>query len=145
MARNAYIGVTQSVADTEWITITADNLSTYFTVTNDTYYFVPSGSTFTSNNNGKNSTTAKTSLKPLKRIYAWKFNYSVSSESGYDIFTCSYGSATSTTAVVEAASGTINSSVSSTAAISTSKYIYFIYKKDSSSASGSDKVVISNF
>lgn len=145
MARNAYIGVSQSVADTEWVTITADNLSTYFTVTNDTYYFVPSGSTFTSNNNGKNSTTAKTSLKPLKRIYAWKFNYLVSSESGYDTFTCSYGSTTSLTTVIDAVSGTVNSSFSSTTQISTSRYINFIYEKDSSSASGNDKVVISNF
>ena len=150
MAKGAYIGVTQSVADTEWVTITASNLSTYFTVTNDTYYFVPSGGNFTSNNVGVNSSIAKTTLKPLQRLYGFSFNYSVSSESGYDLFSCTYGSTSSPTTAVGPVSGTVSSSystgVSSTSAVvSTSRYLNFIYEKDSSSASGNDKVVISNF
>lgn len=149
MAKGAYIGVTQSVADTEWITITASNLSTYFTVTNDTYYFVPSGGNFTSNNVGVNNSTAKTTLKPIQRLYGFSFNYSVSSESGYDLFSCTYGSASNPTTAVGAVSGTVSSSystgVSSSTVVSTSRYLNFIYEKDSSSASGNDKVVISNF
>jgi hypothetical protein len=64
MAKEIYIGgsVPKYVTTTENVNITAGNISAYFTVSNSSYYFVGSGSNFTTNNKGVSGSTAKTTL-----------------------------------------------------------------------------------
>jgi hypothetical protein len=64
MAKGIYIGgsVPRYTSTAETVTITAGNISAYFTVNNDSYYFVGNGSTFTTNNGGVSSSIAKTTL-----------------------------------------------------------------------------------
>nr|DAE09675.1 MAG TPA: hypothetical protein [Myoviridae sp. ctjhW4] len=88
------------------VNITASNISQYFTVFNSTYYFVGSGSTFTSNNNGVNNSTAKTTLTAKYDFEKVTFNYSYSSEANYDKLTITIGSTT----IANALSGVGNSS-----------------------------------
>ena len=88
------------------INITSSNINQYFTVSNSTYYFAGSGSTFTSNNNGVNSSTAKTTLTAKQNFSKVTFNYSYSSEARYDKLTITVGSTT----VANALSGVGNSS-----------------------------------
>ena len=84
------------------VSINTSNISKYFTVTNSTYYFVGNGDTFTSNNKGVNSSSAKTELKALYDFTTVSFNYSYSSETRYDKLTIKVGSTT----VANALSGT---------------------------------------
>ena len=86
--KTGYVGVVTEfpVYDTNLTntTITASNISTYFKVTNGSYYFAGSGSTFTSNNKGVHSTTATTTLTALQDYSSLSFTYSYSGESGCD-------------------------------------------------------------
>lgn len=147
MSKSMYIGVDTSVVKYRWIDITASNISTYFNITDGDYSFVRSGSTMTSNNAGVHSSTATTSLNPKSSIRGFSFDYSVSSESGYDLFYVTYGTASnlSSSYLIDEVSGTVTNSYVRESSMSTSRYLTFNYKKDSSASSGNDKVVISNF
>lgn len=120
------------------VNITASNISQYFTVSNSTYYFAGSGSTFTSNNNGVNSSTAKTTLTAKQNFSKVTFNYSYSSEARYDKLTITVGSTT----VANALSGVGNNSW--TGAVSKGTVITFQYAKDSTSHQNDDKCTFSN-
>ena len=141
----AYIGKSSRVTYYEWINITASNISQYFTITDGSYKFARSGSTMTSNNAGVHSSTAQTTLKPIDGIDGFSFDWSVSSESNYDKFYVTYGSSSNPANIIEPQSGTQSGSYIKEAWMSTSRYLIFYYTKDSSSNSGNDKAVISNF
>lgn len=66
MAKGTYVGMLTDIPiySTTTTSITSDNISSVFTITNGTYYFAGSGSTFTSNNTVR-STTATTTLTAL--------------------------------------------------------------------------------
>lgn len=141
MAKKIYFGATTQVTTPGSITtysITSSNISTYFTVTNSSYYFAGSGSTFTSNNAGVASSTAKTTLV-AKKSGTISFDYSYSSESTYDKFTLIVG----TTTVENAVSGaTTSKSYSGT--INVGDIIEFQYSKDSSVNKNDDQCTFSN-
>lgn len=121
------------------VSITADNIEDYFTVTNDTYYFKGDGAVFTSNNSGVNNSTASTVLTAKQDISILSFDYSYSSEANYDKFTLKVGSTT----VEDGVSGaTTNKSYSG--AISSGNAISFTYAKDSSQHKNDDKCTFSN-
>ena len=145
MSKSAYIGVDTSIINYEWIDINASNIGTYFNITDGTYKFTRSGSTMTSNNKGIASSTATTSLNPKESIQGFSFDYSVSSESGYDLFYVTYGSSSSPSYIVDDVSGTVSNSYIRESSMSTTRYLTFNYKKDSSANSGNDQVIISNF
>ena len=132
MAKKAYIGVLTDIPiyteETKTISITANNIADYFTVVNgSTYYFVGSGDTFASNNNGVNNSTATTTLTAKIDMDAISFNYSYSSEANYDKFTLVVAGTT----VANAVSGaTANKSYSGS--LSAGDTISFTYAKDGS-------------
>ena len=145
MSKNIYFGKSTLVTNYEWITINSSNISSYFTITDGTYYFSRSGATMTSNNNGVHNSTASTSLKPIKEIAGFSFNWSVSSETNYDKFYVTYGTASDPQNIVEEVSGVKNGTCSKEIQISTNIYLIFYYIKDSSTNSNNDKAIISNF
>lgn len=123
----------------ETVAITASNIGTYFTVTNGTYKFNGSGSVFTSNNNGANSSTASTVLTAKQNIIALTFDYSYSSEANYDKFTLKVGGTT----IADGVSGaTTNKSYSGS--LSSGQKIEFTYAKDSSQHKNDDQCTFSN-
>ena len=121
------------------VTITAANISDYFTVTNGTYYFAGSGSVFTSNNSGKSSSTASTVLTAKQDISVLAFNYSYSSEAKYDQFTLKVGGTT----VEDGVSGaTTNKTYNGS--LAKGQTVEFTYSKDSSQNANDDKCTFSN-
>jgi hypothetical protein len=58
--KNIYLGTTGTILSVTNANITSSNISSYFNVSNNSYYFSGSGNVFTSNNSGKNSSTAQT-------------------------------------------------------------------------------------
>ena len=80
-----YYGVTTPIEEynIEEVLITTDNISDYFDIVNDEYYFELVGSEFKSNNQGIDYSTAKTILT-AKRDIEFKIDYVVSSEARYD-------------------------------------------------------------
>lgn len=123
----------------ETVAITASNIGTYFTVTNGTYKFNGSGSVFTSDNNGANSSTASTVLTAKQNIIALTFDYSYSSEAKYDKFTLKVGGTT----IADGVSGaTTNKSYSGS--LSSGQKIEFTYAKDSSRHENNDQCTFSN-
>ena len=142
--KKIYIGDENGVARQCFLTthasITSDNISTYFTVTNgSTYYFAGSGSIFISNNGGINNSTATTTLTAKYNMPEVSFDYSYSSESNYDKFTLVVAGTT----VERAVSGaTTNKTWSGT--LNAGQTIEFKYAKDSSQHSYKDKCTFSN-
>lgn len=137
--KKGYLGILteKPIYTTQQVNITADNISEYFTVTNGTYYFAGDGDTFTSNNKGKNSTTATTKLLALKDMDV-SFTYSYSSESGYDKFT------------LVIAGTTVESAVSGSTTIKewsgklkAGQAIEFTYSKDKSTSRNDDQCTFS--
>lgn len=138
MAQKVYIGVpVTTVSGGTTVSITASNISTYFTVSNGSYYFAGSGSTFTTNNGGVKSSTATTTLT-AKQAGTLSFNYSYSSEANYDKFTLKVAGVTIESAVSGA---TTNKSWSG--AISVGDVIEFTYAKDSSQDANDDRCTFS--
>ena len=118
--------------------ITTTNVGNYFTVTNGSYYFAGSysaatGYTFTSNNNGVNSSTATTTLTALKTMFV-SFGYSYSSEANYDKFTLKIGDAT----VEDGVSGSLTQKTWS-GTVKKGEVISFTYAKDSSQNKNDDQ------
>ena len=134
--KEIYVGVTSSATT---INITNSNISTYFTVTNGTYYFVGNGSTFTSNNKGKKGTTATTTLTAKQDISNLTFSYSYSSETNYDKFTLIVAGSTKENAV----SGSTTTKTYS-GSIQSGQKIEFKYVKDSSQDRYDDQCTFSN-
>lgn len=141
MARGAYVGVLTDIpiyqTETKTTSITASNISTYFTVTNSTYYFNGSGSTFTTTNGGVASSTASTKLT-AKFDMDVSFTYSYASESNYDKFTLVVAGTT----VANALSGAPTSKTYS-GSIQAGDVLDFSYVKDGSQDSNGDKCTFS--
>lgn len=146
MAKSVYVGVKTefpiyeetTTTEEKTISITASNVSTYFTVTNDTYYFKGSGSSFTSNNAETDSSTAKTTFAAKQDIKSITFDYSYSSEEDYDKFTLKVAGTTIENAVSGEGSDSYSGSLTS------GQTIIATYKKDGSGADYDDKCVIKN-
>lgn len=133
--RSMYIGINKElpIYESEDADITVDNISNYFTVTNGSYYFKGSGNIFTSNNSGKASSEASTTLKALKDTDV-SFSYSYSSESNFDKFTLIVGDET-----VESAVSGATTTKSYTGSLKAGQTIVFKYSKDSSQDKNDDK------
>lgn len=142
MATGMYAAITKAVpiynTQTTNLSVTASNISSVFTVANSSYYFVGSGSTFTTNNGGVKSTTAQTTLTALYDMTI-SFTYSYSSEQNYDKFTLTVGGTT----VENAVSGATTTKTYS-GTIAKGKTIVFTYAKDGSTDSNNDKCTFSN-
>lgn len=141
MAKKVYIGAPTSVTTpgaTTTYSITASNISTYFTVSNGSYYFAGSGSVFTSNNAGVKSSTATTTLT-AKKAGTLSFDYSYSSESKYDLFTL----VVKGTIVEDGVSGSTTTD-SWSGSIAVGDIISFTYEKDSSQDKYDDECAFSN-
>ena len=141
MAKGTYIGVLGPVygdQDGTPVNITASNIATHFTVTNGTYRFNGSGSTFTTNNGSVASSTASTTLKALYDMKV-SFDYSYASEANCDKFTLKANGVT----IENAVSGAETSKAYS-GTLLTGQTLFFEYKKDSSVNSNGDKCTFSN-
>ena len=142
--KNGYIGVLTEIPIYETqiqnksTTITAYNISKYFTVSNDSYYFKCSGSTFTTTNGGIANSTATTTLTALKDMDI-SFSYSYSSEANYDKFTLKVASTT-----VENAVSGATTTKTYTGSLTTGQTITFTYAKDGSQNTNDDKCTFSN-
>ena len=120
------------------VSITASNISSYFDVSNGSYYFKGSGSTFTTTNGGVKSSTATTTLT-AKYDMTVSFKYSYASEANYDKFTLVVAGTT----VAKAVSGTATTK-SGSWTIKSGQKIEFKYSKDGSGDSNGDKCTFSN-
>ena len=157
MAKGMYIGVGGNIAhkvkkmyvgintnfptystETQNVSITASNISDYFTVSNGTYYFFGNGSVFTTNNAGINNSTASTTLMAKQDISSLTFKYSYSSEANYDLFTLKVGSTT-----VESGVSGATTTKTYTGSLAKDESIVFTYSKDSSQSKNDDKCTFS--
>lgn len=120
-------------------TLSATTIKDFFEIVNDKYYFVGNGTTFTTNNGGVSSSTASTVLHAKRDISALSFNYSYSSESGYDKFTLIVAGTT----VADAVSGATTNKTWS-GSIAKGQEISFTYAKDSSQNKNDDECTFSN-
>lgn len=120
--------------------IRSSNLSTYFTVTNNTYYFAANNalvSKFTSNNNGVASSTAQTKLVAKSRGIL-TFDYSYSTESGSDKFTIISNGYKEVNGVSGIGSGSL------TLSLNEGDNVIFRYIKNSSINDNDDECIVSN-
>ena len=146
MAKSVYVGVKTecpiyeetTTTKEKTISITASNVSTYFTVTNNTYYFEGSGSSFTSNNVGIDNSTAETTFAAKQNIKSITFDYSYSTENQYDKFTLKVAGTIIKNAVSGVGSNSYNGSLTS------GQTIIATYIKDESGSENDDKCVIEN-
>ena len=121
------------------VNITTSNVNDYFTVTNGSYYFAGSGSTFTSNNKHVSSSTATTTFTAKTDMTNLSFTYCYSSERSYDKFTLTVGSTT----VANALSGSTTTNTYS-GSLKTGEKIVMTYSKDGSGDSYNDECYVSN-
>lgn len=140
--KKCYIGVVTDIPIYEesvgTVNITSSNLEDYFNVTNESYYFAGSDSIFTSNNVGIHGSSAKSTWIAKYNISNISFDYSVSSESGWDKLTIIVGGNT----IASGISGTNSSSWSGS--LSAGDTISLTYYKDSSASIGNDCGTLSN-
>lgn len=102
------------------------------------YYFEQSGNTWTSNNEGRNNTSATTTWTiTLSESAAISIPWTVSSESNYDKLTVTLDSSTKVSAVSGEQSGTITATFSAGTHTLTATY-----SKDYSANAGSDCATI---
>ena len=139
-----YIGIETEFpiyeTETSKIDITEDNVQEYFSLREGiSYYFAPNGSQWITNNASVSNATATTTWTALQDCDYVKFSYKVSSESGYDKFTCTIKGINYVDNVSGENSGTV------TVGVSKGDSIELTYKKDGSANNGEDRVVISNF
>lgn len=120
-------------------TITEDNVNSFFSVANGTYYFAPKDGIWTSNNNGVKSSTATTTFT-AKSSMPVSFDYSYSSEAKYDKFTLVVAGTT----VEDGVSGATTLK-SYSGNLTADQIISLTYSKDSSNDSNDDKCTLSNF
>ena len=141
MAKGIYIGgsAPKYVTTAENVNITAGNISAYFSVSNSSYYFVGSGSTFTTNNKGVSGSTAKTTLTAKQDMYNITFTYSYSSEANWDKFTLTVAGA-----IIENAVSGATTTKSYNGILSAGDTIIFQYVKDGSVDGNNDKCTFSD-
>lgn len=120
-------------------TITEDNVNSFFSVANGTYYFAPKDGIWTSNNNGVKSSTATTTFTAKSSMQV-SFDYSYSSEAKYDKFTLVVAGTT----VEDGVSGATTLK-SYSGNLTAGQIISLTYSKDSSNDSNDDKCTLSNF
>lgn len=143
MAKGIYVGVNTEVpvygdnTNNTSISITTSNISDYFTVDNGSYYFVGSGTTFTTNNGGISNSTAETTLTATQNMNI-SITYSYSSEANYDKFYLTIGS----TVVANGASGSTTTNTYSKT-ITAGTQIKFKYTKDGSQNTYNDRCTFS--
>ena len=133
MATGAYIG---ALTDTFGY-ITANNVSSYFNITNGQYRFSFSGNSLSANNLNVNSSTATTTLTAITNISKLIISYSYVTEQNYDRFTLSVGGVTVLGGVSGSNQGTWSGSLSSGQSITLS------YSKDSSTSVSGESVTVS--
>ena len=121
------------------VNITTSNVNDYFTVSNGSYYFAGSGSTFTSNNKYVSSSTATTTFTAKTDMTNLSLTYCYSSETSYDKFTLTVGSTT----VANALSGSTTTKTYS-GSLKTGEKIVMTYSKDGSGDSYNDECYVSN-
>ena len=142
--KNIYVGVETEVPIYETVettvTITPDNISTYFDVTNSTYYFAGIDNVFTANNLGVDSTTATTVLKLKQDITNLSFQYQYVTEANYDKFTIKKGSNT----ILSAASGTYGPMTFNAGDLTAGTTLTFSYSKDGSQSASGEVVLFQN-
>ena len=142
--KNIYVGVTTDVPIYETVkkqvTMTPDNISTYFEVTNSAYYFAGSGNVFTANNLGVDSSTATTVLKLKQDVTNLSFQYQYVTEANYDKFTIKKGSNT----IVSAASGTYGPMTFNAGDITAGTTLTFSYTKDGSQSASGETALFQN-
>ena len=142
--KNIYVGVTTDVPIYETVkkqvTMTPDNISTYFEVTNSAYYFTGSGNVFTANNLGVDSSTATTVLKLKQDVTNLSFQYQYVTEANYDKFTIKKGSNT----IVSAASGTYGPMTFNGGDITAGTTLTFSYTKDGSQSASGETALFQN-
>lgn len=117
--------------------ITDKNISKFFTVSNDSYYFEWTDGQFKSNNVNVDDSTAKTTLTALTDIEL-SFDYSYSTEEDYDLFTLTVGGTT----VENEASGV--GTGSHRVNLSAGDTVVFQYTKDESYPENSDQCAFYN-
>lgn len=122
------------------VNITTSNVNDYFTVTNGSYYFAGSGSTFTSNNTHVSSSTATTTFTAKTDMTNLSLTYCYSGESNYDKFTLTVGSTT----VANALSGSTTTKTYSGGSLKTGEKIVMTYSKDGSGDYYNDECYVSN-
>lgn len=120
-------------------TITENNVDSFFSVANGTYYFAPKDGVWTSNNSGVKSSTATTTFT-AKSSMPVSFDYSYSSEAKYDKFTLVVAGTT----VEDGVSGATTLK-SYSGNLTAGQIISLTYSKDSSNDSNDDKCTLSNF
>lgn len=121
MARAAYMSALTSA-----IKISGVNLSTYFTVSNGSYFFSFSENGFAANNLGVDSSIATTTLTAIVDMRSVSFSYAYETETRYDKFTISVGTTTALNAVSGSSSGTW------TGSLQAGQSIVLTYSKDTS-------------
>ncbi len=107
------------------------------TAINDTYYFINVGKTYASNNQGINSSTAKTVLLFNKNINNLKIKWSVDSEANYDKLNIVYNGST----IVGNKSG-IQSNEYTLARVNKNDTLVITYSKNGSINRNTDRAVI---
>lgn len=139
MMRKGEVHTAPSTVKEVIVAITESNIADYFTVTNGSYFFKGSGSTFTSNNAGVGNSTASTVLTAKQDIAVLAFSYSYSSEQDYDNFTLKVGGTT----VEDGVSGaTTNKTYNGS--LAKGQTVEFTYSKDRTQNSNDDKCTFSN-
>lgn len=140
--KKMYVGINTNFptysTETQNVSITASNISDYFTVLNGDYYFSGNRSIFTTNNAGINSSTASTTLMAKQDISSLTFNYSYSSEANYDLFTLKVGLTT-----VESGVSGATTTKTYTGSLPKGQSIVFTYSKDGSGRSNNDRCTFS--
>ena len=113
--------------------------------TNEEITETKSVTTYTSGNKGVNSSTSTATFAfTTSSAGTLTFDYSVSSESGWDKLTIKINNGSANTPLVNAISGTQSGSKEYSLNANTSYTLTVSYSKDGSSASGSDQATISN-
>lgn len=131
-----YTRVGTSSTNTYYTTITSNNYSNYFTVSNDTYKFTPdSNGNWSADNLGDDSTTASTTWT-CKSGGNYRLTWTYVTEERYDKLTIRANGTTYANAV----SG--NSSGTATVQLSNGATIEATYKKDGSQSASGEKAVL---
>lgn len=123
---------------TNEVRIDGNNITSYFNVSNGSYYFDWNGSGFNSNNQSKSSSTASTILTAINKMNV-SFDYFYGTEASYDKFTLKFGG---NTIENNASGGLTNKSYSGV--LEAGQTIEFTYSKDGSADRNGDTCGFSN-
>lgn len=118
-----------------YTSVTSSNYSSYFSLSNGSYYFSGSSSGWSATNTGVNRSTATTTWT-CNNAGTYVISWNIVTESGYDEFTLTAGGSTYASAI----SGTQSSSA--TVSLSSGSTIVATYSKDSSQHASGESVVV---